>query len=75
MRLRLIFAILILRKDNCLILDEPTNHVDIEIKEALKKAINEFKWMLIIVSHDNDFVQDIKFTKKIKFNKWICIEN
>jgi ATPase subunit of ABC transporter with duplicated ATPase domains len=31
-----------MRKYNCLILDEPTNHVDVEIKEALKKAILEF---------------------------------
>jgi ATPase subunit of ABC transporter with duplicated ATPase domains len=43
MRLRLTFALIVLKKDNCLVLDEPTNHVDIEIKEALKKAINDFK--------------------------------
>jgi len=32
-----------LRRDNCLIFDEPTNHIDVDIKEALKKALNEFK--------------------------------
>lgn len=74
MRLRLTFARIILKKDNCLIFDEPTNHVDIEIKEALKKALNEFKGIVIIVSHDNSFIDDIKFTKKIFFKNGVGIQ-
>lgn len=70
MRLRLTFGLIALKKDNCLILDEPTNHVDIEIREALKKAINEFKWIVIVVSHDNAFIQDIAFTKQVFFAGW-----
>jgi ATP-binding cassette, subfamily F, member 3 len=42
MKLRLTFALISLKKDNCLLFDEPTNHVDVDIKEALKSAINNF---------------------------------
>ena len=74
MRLRLTFGLIILKQDNCLIFDEPTNHIDVGIKEALKKAINEFKWILIMASHDSDFINDISFTKEIYFKNWIALE-
>lgn len=74
MRLRLTFALIVLKKDNCLVLDEPTNHVDIEIKEALKKAINDFKWIVIVVSHDDSFINQINFTKRMYFKNWIGTE-
>ncbi len=74
MRLRLTFALLALKNCNCLIFDEPTNHIDVEIKEALKKALNEFTWMLIVVSHDTNFTHDIDFSKKIAFHEWIGME-
>ena len=74
MRLRLTFALIILRKDNCLIFDEPTNHIDVDIKEALKKALNEFKWIVIVVSHDDQFINKINFTKTVSFKNWVGIE-
>lgn len=74
MRLRLSFAIISLKKVNCLILDEPTNHVDIGIKTALKNAINLFDWMVIIVSHDSEFTNELSFTKRIYMEKGNIIE-
>lgn len=74
MRLRLTFALIMLRRDNCLIFDEPTNHIDVDIKEALKKALIEFKWMVIVVSHDDQFVNKINFTKTVCFKDWIGVE-
>lgn len=40
-------------------LDEPTNHSDVEVKEELKKAIQAFKGTLILVSYDSYFYEDI----------------
>ena len=74
MRLRLTFALIMLRGDNCLVFDEPTNHIDVDIKEALKKALNEFKWMVIVVSHDDQFINKINFTKTVSFKNWVGIE-
>jgi ATP-binding cassette, subfamily F, member 3 len=74
MKLRLTFALISLKKDNCLLFDEPTNHVDVDIKEALKSAINNFNWMVIVVSHDKSFINKIKFNKKIFFEWWTLSE-
>ncbi len=74
MALRLKFVEMVLKKNNCLILDEPTNHIDVEIKEALKQAITNFKGIVMLVSHDKKFVDSLKFTKKLKFEKWTIKE-
>ncbi len=74
MKLRLTFALISLKKDNCLLFDEPTNHVDVDIKEALRSAINNFNWMVIVVSHDKSFINEIKFNKKIFFEWWTLSE-
>ncbi len=44
---------------NTLILDEPTNHMDIESKEVFEEALAEFPGTAIIVSHDRYFLQKI----------------
>ena len=44
---------------NTLILDEPTNHMDIESKEVFEEALQEFEGTAIIVSHDRYFLQKI----------------
>ena len=44
---------------NVLVLDEPTNHLDVDAKESLKKAIQEFKGTVVLVSHEPEFYQDI----------------
>ena len=46
-----------------LILDEPTNHLDVNSKKALAKAINQFNGAVIFVSHEEDFVKQIKHTE------------
>ena len=74
MALRLKFVEMVLKKNNCLILDEPTNHIDVEIKEALKQAITNFNGIVILVSHDKNFVDSLKFTKKLQFWKWTITE-
>ena len=49
---RLRFAALTLKDSNVLVLDEPTNHMDIPCKEALDEALREYTGTIIMVSHD-----------------------
>ena len=51
-RRRLSLAILVQSGANVLILDEPTYHLDLESREALEEALNEFTGSLLLVSHD-----------------------
>lgn len=62
-RVRLRLAILLQTNVNCLIFDEPTNHIDIPTKEVLESAISEFNGTFIFVSHDRYFIN--KFAEKI----------
>ena len=54
---------LMIEPNNMLILDEPTNHIDVKSKQALVDAINNFEGSVILVSHELDFVE--KITKNI----------
>ena len=55
-RNRLQLARLMAMKPNLLVLDEPTNHMDIPSQEAVEEALEEFKGTLLIVSHDRYFL-------------------
>jgi ATPase subunit of ABC transporter with duplicated ATPase domains len=55
---RLLFAKLMLLKQNVLIFDEPTNHLDLESISALRDAIRQFEGTVIFVTHDRDLVAD-----------------
>ena len=50
---------LILSKSNFLILDEPTNHIDIDTKEILEEALLDFNGTLLFISHDRYFINKI----------------
>jgi len=56
---RLALCKILKRRPNVLILDEPTNHMDIIGKETLENMLKEFKGTLIFVSHDRYFVKQV----------------
>ncbi len=58
-RVRLCLAKIFYRLPNCLILDEPTNHMDMIGKETLEAMLSTFPGTVIFVSHDRYFVKKV----------------
>ncbi|MCD9480873.1 ABC-F family ATPase [Photobacterium phosphoreum] len=56
---RLIFGKLMMLNTNVLVMDEPTNHMDMEAIEALNSALKVYEGTLIFVSHDREFVSSL----------------
>lgn len=56
---RLLFGKLMLQDTNVLVMDEPTNHMDMESIEALNNALYKFDGTVIFVSHDREFVSSL----------------
>ena len=56
---RLMLAKLFARANNLLVLDEPTNDLDIEMLEVLEQKLVEFQGTLIVVSHDRAFMDNV----------------
>lgn len=52
-------CILIQQEVNFLILDEPTNHIDIETREMLEEALLDYNGTLLFISHDRYFISKI----------------
>jgi len=63
---RLAMIKLLLEPVNLLILDEPSNHLDMKTKDIIKDALREFDGTLILVSHDRDFLDGLA-TKVFEF--------
>lgn len=58
-RARLLLALLMLQGPNLLILDEPTNDLDIPTMQVLEEALNHFTGSLLVVTHDRYFLDRI----------------
>ncbi len=54
---RTAFAKLILSRANLLVLDEPTNHMDIGSRKRWSELLNEFEGSIIFVTHDRYFIK------------------
>ena len=58
-RSKKLLAELLLEKPDILLLDEPTNHLDQAAKDELKRALQEYKGTILLVSHEPEFYQGL----------------
>jgi ATPase subunit of ABC transporter with duplicated ATPase domains len=56
---RLIFCRLMIQKPNFLVLDEPTNNLDLEAINALNIALQKYEGTLLLVTHDEDVLDEV----------------
>ena len=59
---RLLLAKLMAREANLLVLDEPTNDLDVETLDLLQEQIDDFDGTVLLVSHDRDFLDRVATT-------------
>jgi ATPase subunit of ABC transporter with duplicated ATPase domains len=57
---KLALAMLVVGRHNLLMLDEPTNNLDPQAKEALLEALHTYMGTLVVVSHDTEFVEALQ---------------
>ena len=56
---RMIFGKILLQEPNVIIMDEPTDHLDMESIESLNTALDTFEGTLLFVSHDREFISSL----------------
>ncbi len=61
-RARLLLARIMARESNLLVLDEPTNDLDVETLDLLQEIIDDYQGTVLIVSHDRDFLDRVAST-------------
>lgn len=57
--MRLMIARMQLQNANCLILDTPTNHLDLESIQAFNNNLTSFKGNVLFSSHDHEFIETV----------------
>ncbi len=58
-KIRCMIARMMLRDANTLILDSPTNHLDLESIQAFNNTLQTFKGNILMASHDHEFIQTV----------------
>lgn len=67
-RAKVLLASVAAKRANLLILDEPTNNLDIPTIEGLQEALRSYKGALVLVSHDRDFIDGIGINQILKLD-------
>ncbi len=63
------FCQLVLQKPGLLILDEPTNHINFRHIPVIAKALHDYEGAMIIISHVDEFVEQIRIDKELDLGK------
>ena len=58
-KMRCMIARMMLRDANTMILDSPTNHLDLESIQAFNNTLQSFKGVILMASHDHEFIQTV----------------
>ncbi len=58
-KMRCMIARMMMKNANCLILDSPTNHLDLESIQAFNNTLKTFKGNILMSSHDHEFIQTV----------------
>ena len=58
-KMRCMIARMMLRNANTMILDSPTNHLDLESIQAFNNTLQSFKGIVLMASHDHEFIQTV----------------
>lgn len=56
-KMRCMVARMMMKNANCLVLDSPTNHLDLESIQAFNNTLKQFKGNILMSSHDHEFIQ------------------
>ena len=56
---RLVLALLVYKNPNLLLLDEPANHLDLEMRQALSVALQDYEGAIVLVSHDRHLLRTV----------------
>jgi len=67
----LCYARFVIQQPHLLILDEPTNHINFRHLPVIAKSLNNYKWAMIIVSHDQVFVDQLKDLEIVDLGKLV----
>jgi len=58
-KMRCMISRMMLKNANCLVLDMPTNHLDMESIQAFNNSLKTFKGNILMASHDHEFIQTV----------------
>jgi ATPase subunit of ABC transporter with duplicated ATPase domains len=65
-RSRALLAVLMAQGVNCLVLDEPSNHLDLAAIEQLEEALDSYEGTLLLVTHDRWLLDAVRITRTIE---------
>ncbi len=72
-KVRCMFSRMMLFGSNCIMLDRPTNHLDLESITAVNNALRDFKGVVILASHDHEIMQTVS-NRIIEITESGCID-
>lgn len=58
-KMRCMISRMMLKNANCMVLDSPTNHLDLESIQAFNNTLKNFKGIILMSSHDHEFIQTV----------------